>query len=47
MRYIFPSTYEDADAMKLLNEWPRAEHVPLVNIAPAAQSRVVEEVAGD
>ena len=24
MKYVFPSTYEDADAQKLLNEWPRA-----------------------
>jgi hopanoid biosynthesis associated radical SAM protein HpnH len=47
MRYMFPSTYEDADAMKLLNEWPRAEHAPLVNIAAAPQSRALEEVAGD
>jgi hypothetical protein len=29
---IFSSKYEDAGAMKLLNEWPSATHGPLVQI---------------
>jgi len=49
MKYVFPSTYEDADAQKLLNEWPRKEHGPLVQIAaPAtAQQGTLQEVSGD
>ena len=35
-KYMFPSTYEDEGAMKLLNEWPKAEHGPLVQIAPSS-----------
>ncbi len=49
-KYMFPSTYEDAGATKLLNEWPRAEHGPLVQIAaPAAatSSETLQEVSGD
>jgi hypothetical protein len=49
-RYMFPSQYEDADAQKLLNEWPKASHGPLVQIAatPAMSSSAeLQEVSGD
>ena len=32
-KYVFPSQYKDADAQKLLNEWPKAHREPLVQIA--------------
>jgi len=40
-RYMFKPTYEDADAMKLLNEWPSTSHGPLVQIAGAGSTPVV------
>ena len=47
-KYVFPSRYEDEGAMKLLNEWPRNEHGPLVQIAaPVAKAAELQEVAGD
>ena len=52
-RYMFPSQYEDADAQKLLNEWPKTSHGsngPLVQIAaPVANhnSTELQEVSGD
>jgi hypothetical protein len=36
-KYIFPSLYKDEDALKLLNEWPKTQHGPLVQIAEAAE----------
>ena len=50
MKYAFPSRYEDPDAMKLLNEWPRPQHGPLVQIAApshAAEQPSLQEVSGD
>jgi hypothetical protein len=29
--------YKDEDALKLLNEWPKTQHGPLVQIAEAAE----------
>jgi hopanoid biosynthesis associated radical SAM protein HpnH len=53
-RYMFPSTYEDAGAAKLLNEWPVAGHAPLVQIGDQPTAVVVttsvnetSSVAGD
>jgi hopanoid biosynthesis associated radical SAM protein HpnH len=46
-KYMFPSTYEDADAMKLLNEWPKAQHGPLVQIAAPVTTSELQEVSGD
>ena len=47
-RYVFPSTYEDDDALKLLNEWKPASHAPLVQIAtPSAKAAELQEVSGD
>ena len=34
-KYMFPSTYPDEGAMKLLNEWKAEGHGPLVQIADA------------
>jgi hopanoid biosynthesis associated radical SAM protein HpnH len=43
-RYMFPSLYEDAEAQKLLNEWPKTQRGPLVQIAaPIADAK--EEAA--
>jgi hypothetical protein len=36
-KYIFPSLYKDENALKLLNEWPKAQHGPLVQIADATE----------
>jgi hypothetical protein len=51
---IFSSKYEDAGAMKLLNEWPSATHGPLVQIGDKPTAVVVTtsvnenmSVAGD
>ncbi len=47
---MFPSQYEDADAQKLLNEWPKASHGPLVQIAAAGAKQnaaELQEVSGD
>jgi hypothetical protein len=44
MKYIFPPRYVDEDALKLLNEWPKAQHGPLVRIA-AADSAAEEQAA--
>jgi hopanoid biosynthesis associated radical SAM protein HpnH len=54
-RYIFKPTYDDADAMKLLNEWPASSHGQLVQINGSAPTPVVvttsvnqrEHVSGD
>jgi hypothetical protein len=49
-RYMFPSQYEDADAMKLLNEWPKTSHGPLVQIAASGANQgaaELQEVSGD
>jgi hypothetical protein len=54
-RYMFPSTYEDEGARKLLNEWPIANHGPLVQIEDKPTAVVVttsvnekvSSVAGD
>jgi hypothetical protein len=53
-RYMFPSLYEDEGAQKLLNEWPKANHGPLVQIADQPTAVVVttsvnetSSVAGD
>ena len=45
-KYMFPSTYEDEGATKLLNEWKPAVHAPLVQIAEQ-QASSLQEVAGD
>ncbi len=48
---IFFSSYKDEHAAKILNEWPKASHGPLVQIAaPAAASSKTNElqsVSGD
>jgi hypothetical protein len=47
-KFMFPPVYEDADALKLLNEWPKAQHGPLVQIAaPANKAAELQEVSGD
>ncbi len=43
-KYVFPSLYKDADAQKLLNEWPKAQHGPLVQIA-APEAAMAEHAA--
>jgi hypothetical protein len=45
MKYIFPPMYENAEALKLLNEWPKAQHGPLVQIA--APDAAAEEQAAE
>jgi hypothetical protein len=45
MKYIFPPLYEDENARKLLNEWPKAQHGPLVQIA--APDAAAEEQAAE
>jgi hypothetical protein len=45
-KYMFPSTYPDAGATKLLNEWKPEGHAPLVQIAEV-QTDSLQEVAGD
>ena len=45
MKYIFPPMYEIAEALKLLNEWPKAQHGPLVQIA--APDAAAEEQAAE
>jgi hopanoid biosynthesis associated radical SAM protein HpnH len=52
MKYIFPPLYEDEGAQKLLNEWPKAQHGPLVQIAaPVAEAKEeaaeLQEVVGE
>jgi len=50
IKYIFPPRYEDEDALKLLNQWPKAQHGPLVQIADAAaaeQAAVLQGVSGE
>jgi hypothetical protein len=47
-KFMFPPVYEDADALKLLNEWPKAQHGPLVQIAaPSNKAAELQEVSGD
>jgi hypothetical protein len=47
-KFMFPSQYEDADALKLLNEWPKTSHGPLVQIAaPVTKAGELQEVSGD
>ena len=44
------SLYDDEGAQKILNEWPKAQHGPLVQIAePVAASQVsqLQSVSGD
>jgi hopanoid biosynthesis associated radical SAM protein HpnH len=43
-KYMFPSLYEDAEAQKLLNEWPKTQRGPLVQIA-AVDADAKEEAA--
>ena len=45
-KYIFPSQYTDEAALKLLNEWPKAQHGPLVQIADAAGTAQAAELQG-
>ena len=47
-RYMFPSLYEDAEAQKLLNEWPKTQHGPLVQIADGvgAENEASSELQG-
>jgi len=50
IKYIFPPRYVDEDARKLLNQWPKAQHGPLVQIADAAaaeQAAVLQGVSGE
>jgi hypothetical protein len=48
IKYIFPPRYEDEDARKLLNEWPKAQHGPLVQIAaPAEEAAELQGVSGE
>jgi len=51
-KYIFPPMYEDEAALKLLNEWPKAQHGPLVQIAapdaaPAEEATELQGVSGE
>jgi hopanoid biosynthesis associated radical SAM protein HpnH len=50
-KYVFPQLYKDADALKLLNEWPKAQHGPLVQIGSPAvathNTAALQEVSGD
>ncbi len=48
IKYIFPPRYVDEDARKLLNEWPKAQHGPLVQIAaPAEEAAELQGVSGE
>jgi hopanoid biosynthesis associated radical SAM protein HpnH len=48
IKYIFPPRYEDEDARKLLNQWPKAQHGPLVQIAaPAEEAAELQGVSGE
>ena len=46
---IFFSSYKDEHAARILNEWPKASHGPLVQIATPASSQAneLQSVSGD
>jgi hypothetical protein len=44
---MFPSTYPDPDAEKLLNEWKPEHATPLVQIQSSASDNELQTVSGD